>query len=475
MSSKIADPKSKTNYTVPLVTITLLFFMWGFITCMNDILIPYLKQLFQLSFFESMLVQFSFFGAYFIGSLIYFLTSYFKEDPINKVGYKKGILFGITLAMVGCILFYPAATYAVYPLFLGALFVLGLGFTVLQITANAYVSLLGAEDSASSRLNLTQAFNAFGTTIAPILGGHLIFEFFAGTDGSFSASATRIPYLIFAGILLLVGLLIFYVKLPSFAPDEDGEQPKGLGILKFPNLTRGIAALFCYVGAEVAVGSFIISFLHLPEIMGLEESISKNYLSLYWGGAMIGRFVGSISLNHNLGQTKKIVYMLGAAILVFAVIFGIVDLTFSQISFFLGFIVLNFIGFLVGRSAPARTLAIFSTVNVLLLIVAMMNKGELAMYSILGIGIFNSIMFSNIYTLAIAKLGVYTSQGSSLLVMAILGGAIMPLVQGALADQIGVHYSFILPLLCYLFILYFGIYCSKNLKGIAQASVKAGH
>ncbi|WP_316804610.1 sugar MFS transporter [Pedobacter nototheniae] len=472
MNNSIAESKTKTNYAVPLITITLLFFMWGFITCMNDILIPYLKELFKLSYVGSLMVQFCFFGAYFIGSLIYFIISYTKGDPINKVGYKKGILFGILLAAVGCVLFYPAATYSVYPLFLGALFVLGLGFTVLQITANAYVSLLGPEDSASSRLNLTQAFNAFGTTIAPILGGHLIFELFSEADGSFSASATRIPYLIFAGILLLVALLIFYVKLPSFKAEED-EKVKGFGVLKFTHLKLGIVAIFCYVGAEVAVGSFIISLL--KEIKGFDEVISKNYLSLYWGGAMIGRFVGSISLNHTLSQTKKIIYMLGTGILVFVLIFSIVSLSFAQISFFLVFIGLNFIAFLIGKSAPARTLAIFSAVNVLLLVSAMVNKGDTAMYSILGIGIFNSIMFSNIYTLAIAKLGSYTSQGSSLLVMAILGGAIMPLIQAAIADKIGVHHSFVLPLVCYLFILYFGIYCSKRLKNIEQTSMKSGH
>jgi len=472
MNSPIAQSKTKTNYAVPLVTITLLFFMWGFITCMNDILIPYLKELFQLSYVGSLLVQFCFFGAYFVGSLIYFIISYTKGDPINKVGYKKGILFGILLAAFGCVLFFPAATYSIYPLFLGALFVLGLGFTVLQITANAYVSLLGPEDSASSRLNLTQAFNAFGTTIAPILGGHLIFELFSEADGSFSASATRIPYLIFAGILLLVALLIFYVKLPSFTAEEE-DQVKGFGVLKFTHLKLGIAAIFCYVGAEVAVGSFIISFL--KEIKDLPEAISKNYLSLYWGGAMIGRFVGAISLNHSLSQSKKIIYMLGTSILVFVLIFFIVDLTFAQISFFLVFIAMNFVAFLIGKSAPARTLAIFSAVNVLLLISVMANTGDLAMYSILGIGIFNSIMFSNIYTLAIAKLGAYTSQGSSLLVMAILGGAIMPLIQAAIADEIGVHHSFVLPLLCYVFILYFGIYCAKRLKGIEQTSMKSGH
>lgn len=472
MSRVNIEKQTKSSYAVPLVTITVLFFMWGFITCMNDILIPYLKELFQLSYVGSLLVQFCFFGAYFVGSLIYFLISYTKGDPINKVGYKKGILFGILLAAFGCVLFYPAATYASYPLFLTALFVLGLGFTVLQITANAYVSLLGSEDSASSRLNLTQAFNAFGTTIAPILGGHLIFELFSAADGSFSASATRIPYLIFGAILLLVALLIAYVKLPSFKTEES-EKVKGFGVLKFTHLKLGVLAMFCYVGAEVAIGSFIISFL--KETKGMEEMVSKNYLSLYWGGAMIGRFVGAISLNHTLSQAKKIVYMLATSAAVFLLILSIVNLSFAEISFFLVFIAMNFFAFLIGKSAPARTLAIFSSINVCLLAFAMLSSGDMAIYSILGIGLFNSIMFSNIFTLSIAKLGSYTSQGSSLLVMAILGGAIMPLVQAAIADQIGVHYSFVLPLICYLYIFYFGMYGAKKLKNIIQTSVKAGH
>ncbi|WP_278380454.1 sugar MFS transporter [Chryseobacterium arthrosphaerae] len=471
MINKEVQPQSR-NYTVPLITITLLFFMWGFITCMNDILIPYLKQLFNLTFFESMLVQFCFFGAYFIGSLIYFLISISQGDPINKVGYKKGILFGIGLAALGCILFYPAATFSYYPLFLGALFILGLGFTVLQITANAYVSLLGSEDSASSRLNMTQAFNAFGTTIAPVLGGHLIFELFSEPDGTFSAVATRIPYLIFAAILLLVGILISRVKLPSFQMETE-ETVQGWGALKFSHLKFGVFTMFCYVGGEVAVGSFIISFLE--ETMKFNEAISKNYLSLYWGGAMIGRFLGAISLNQSISQAKKAVFMLGAAALVFLVIFSIVNLTFDQISFFLVFIVLNFAAFFVGKAAPARTLSIFAAINVILLISTMISHGEMAMYSVLGIGIFNSIMFSNIYTLAISGLGKYTSQGSSLVVMAILGGAIVPIFQGLLADQFGVQHSFIIPVFCYLVILIFGAYCTKYLGHVENAEAKSGH
>lgn len=460
------------NYTIPLITITLLFFMWGFITCMNDILIPYLKKIFNLTFVESMLVQFCFFGAYFLGSLVYFAVSYYKGDPINKIGYKNGILSGIVLSAVGCILFYPAATYSLYGLFLGALFVLGLGFTILQITANAYVSLLGSEESASGRLNMTQAFNAFGTTIAPIVGGYLIFG--PGGDHIITAEATRIPYLVFAGILLLVAVLIYNVKLPSFQTDEIEE--KGLGALKFPQLRLGVIGIFCYVGAEVAVGSFIISFLEQDSVMGLSEAVSKNYLAMYWGGAMIGRFLGAISLNHSITSIKKAIYMIATAAGVFLLIYSIVDLSFSQMSFFIVFLIVNFIAFIFGKSAPARTLAIFASINIILLISTMFSEGAMAMYSVLGIGIFNSIMFSNIYTLGISGLGKHTSQGSSLLVMAILGGALLPLLQGVIADSsIGVQKSFIVPVFCYMYILFFGMYCMKKLKLVTQVKGVSGH
>ena len=457
----------KQNYTIPLITITALFFMWGFITCMNDILIPYLKQLFKLTFFEAMLVQFCFFGAYFIGSLIYFLYSLSVGDPINKIGYKKGIIAGIIVAACGCFLFYPATSYSSYAFFLTALFVLGLGFTILQITANAYVSLLGDPNSASSRLNMTQAFNAFGTTIAPIVGGHLIFELFSSSDGTFSALATRIPYTIFGCILLLVALVVAKVKLPSFHfekqdPELDLERRGRFGALKFPHLRYGMLAMFCYVGGEVAVGSFIISFLELPSIMGLPESIAKNYLALYWAGAMMGRFLGSLSLSQNISESKKSIFMVLTALAIFGLIYMIVNLSFSQVSFFLVFMVINFAAFKLGKSIPARTLLVFASINIVLLLSTMLGDGPLAMYSILGIGIFNSIMFSNIYTLSIAGIGKDTSQGSSLVVMAILGGALIPIVQGYIADVYGVQISFILPTCCYLVILIFGFYCSKD-------------
>ena len=214
------------------------------------------------------------------------------------------------------------------------------------------------------------------------------------------------------------------------------------------------------MGAEVAIGSFMISFLGQADIMNIPEAVSKNYLALYWGGAMIGRFLGSISLNHALSFSKKITYMTGTAVLVFFLIFSIVDLSFAQMSVFLIFIALNLLGFMFGRSAPARTLAIFGIFNMLLVLAAILTKGHIAMWALLSVGLFNSIMWSNIFTLAISGLGRYTSQGSSLLVMAILGGALIPLIQGGLADSIGIQYSFFLPLLCYGYIVFYGIFCA---------------
>lgn len=460
------------SYTMPFITITTLFFMWGFLTCMNDVLIPHLKELFQLSYLQSMLVQFVFFGAYFVGSVIYFVISYFNGDPINKIGYKNGMLIGLVIAALGCFFFFPAARFSSYGLFLTALFMLGLGFTLLQIAANPYVSLLGKPEGASSRLNLSQAFNSLGTTIAPVIGGFLIFEFFA-INGKITAEATEIPYIIFTGLFLLLAALLYKIKLPDFRSEEVAEQ--GLGALKFPQLKLGIAAIFFYVGGEVCIGSFIINFLALDEIMGLPESVSKNYLALYWGGAMIGRFLGSISLNQNINGLKKGLYMVVTAGAVFLLILGIVDLSFNQIYIFLILIGLNLIGFFIGKAAPARTLSFFALISSALILLTIFSTGATAMWAILGVGLFNSIMWSNIFTLSIHGLGKYTSQGSSLLVMAILGGALLPLLQGAMADVMGIHKSFFIPVISYLYIAFFGFYCSAKLGVVKAEQVAGGH
>lgn len=448
---------TQTNYRTPLITLTSLFFMWGFLTCMNDILIPYLKGVFELKYWQAMLVQFAFFGAYFLGSVVYFILSIRIGDPINRIGYKNGMIIGLFISALGCVLFYPAAQFTSYGFFLSALFVLGLGFTLLQIAANPYVAILGDEASASSRLNLAQAFNSLGTTIAPILGGYLVFEFFF--QGAEGADAVKIPYVIFAGVFVLVGVLVSRVKLPSFTNEEQIER--NAGALRHPNLYLGIIAIFTYVGGEVAIGSFLINFIGLESIAGLEESVAKNYLAYYWGGAMIGRFCGSVSLS-SLEPTKKYLAMVGLSLGSYALVYAISGVPFQETLPYLGLMVVNFIAFLVGKALPGRTLGIFSMVCISFLVASMLTTGYTAMWLIISIGLFNSIMWPNIFTLAIAGLGKYTSQGSSLLVMAVLGGALVPVVQGFVADSYGVQVSFIVPMVCYVYILYYGFVGSKK-------------
>jgi len=443
-------PNNNTNHNKSLALLTILFFMWGFLTCMNDILIPYLKSVFELSHFQAMLIQFAFFSAYFIGSLIYFIISVNHGDPINKIGYQNGIVLGLIISSVGAFLFYPAAELVSYGFFLSALFVLAMGFALLQISANPYVAILGKEESASSRLNLAQGFNSFG--------GFLIFRFFAGND-AVGADSVKIPYLVFAAVLLLLAVFMKIVKLPRFTREEQVE--KGVGVLKYPHLVFGIVAIFMYVGGEVSIGSIMISFFGLEEIAGLSKDEGSTYLAFYWGGLMIGRFLGAISLSKMESRIKKILLMVGSAIVSFATICLAVSLkddgfNFGQLLPFTVLVFFSFLAFLVGRSLPGRTLVVFALIAVSLLISAVCTEGKTAMWSVIGVGLFSSIMWSNIFTLAIAGLGKYTSQGSSLLVMAIIGGAILPPVQGAFADAFGVHLSFVVPIISYLYIAFYG-------------------
>ena len=440
------------NYTGAFIIVTLLFFMWGFFTVMNDILIPHLKNVFDLTHFQAMMVQLAFFGAYFTGSLIYFIYSTNFGDPINKIGYKNGMFWGLIISALGSALFFPATIVQQYWLYLTALFIVGLGFVLLQITANPYVAILGSEKTASSRLNLSQGFNSFGTTIGPLIGGFLIFKYFAG------GQAVKYTYLIFAMIFILLAVLIKLSKLPRFTNPDQIE--KGMGVFKFRHLVLGMVAIFMYVGGEVSIGSIMISYLGLDEIAGLSENDASNYVAIYWGGLMIGRFSGAISLSKIASKIKKQLLMIGSTILTFLIIYFAIyiksGIAFNFLLPFLLIIILNYLAFIVGRSVPQRTLLVFALMAIVLLIIGLTSTGMVALWSIVGIGLFNSIMWSNIFTLAIAKLGKFTSQGSSLLVMAILGGAIVPVIQGAVADSIGVHPSFIVPVFCYIYIAYYG-------------------
>ena len=401
---------AKTGFAFGLVTS--LFFMFGFITCLNDILVPHLKTLFDLSYAQASLVQFCFFGAFFLVSLP-------AGQVVSKMGYKGGAVAGLLLTGIGCCLFYPAAAFRSYALFLFGLFVLASGVTVIQVAVNPYIAMLGPKETSSVRLNLAQAFNSLGTTLAPMLGAWLILE---GTVKSAAelaampatevlayratqASSVQLPYLGLALVLVVLAGIMAITRLPKFKVAEATSLFALEGVLTNRRLMLGALAIFCYVGAEVAIGSYLINFLGLIEIWAMPAATAGSYVAMYWGGAMIGRFIGSALM-------KKI--------------------------------------------APTRVLSFNAAVAAVLVLLAMIATGSVSAWAIIAVGLFNSIMFPTIFTLAIDGLEEKTPQGSAVLCMAIVGGAIIPLAQGFIADRTGLHVSLVLPVICYVFIATYG-------------------
>ena len=420
------DPQSTDVRAMSIATV--LFFMWGFLTCLNDILIPHLKGIFSLNYGQALLVQFAFFSSYFIFAL-----------PSGKLvewrGYKQTMVIGLIVMAAGALLFLPAATTASYGLFLTALVVLAAGITCLQVAANPYVTNLGPQATAASRLNLAQAFNSFGTFIAPFFGGALILGAIQASPEkikSFSASmlqtyraeqasSVRLPYLGIALTLLVLAVAIALIKLPTtdftrdFRPGELTTKATG-SIWSHPYLIMGAIGIFVYVGAEVSIGSFLINYFGLPNIGGLSEKTAANLVPFYWGGAMVGRFIGALVLR---------------------------------------------------RFSAGKVLAAAAFIAGCLVVLTMISGGHLAIGSVIAVGLFNSIMFPTIFTLGLAGLGELTSKGSSLMVAAIVGGALIPLAEGHLADRIGVQHAFIIPAVCYIYIALFGIFASRR-KDIDQ-------
>lgn len=437
------------TYRGPFAVMTVLFFMWGFMTVFNDILIPRFKDAFTLDYFHAMLVQFAFFGAYFIGSLLYFAISVLIGDPIARLGYKNGVVIGLLISAVGSALFWPAAVALSYPLFLAALFVVGLGFAMLQIAANPYVTILGSERTASSRLNLAQAFNSLGTTLGPLVGGYLIFRYFART-GAHGADSVKVPYLAFCIVFTTLAAIFFFVHLPHIG---EGKIEPGFAALKFPHVDLGIIAIFMYVGGEVAVGSSIINFLGQPKIAGFTQLEASGYVSLFWGGMLIGRFMGAVELSEIAPGVKRL--LLSAIPLAAFLVLGAIR-GWAVVKMYLPFLALCWMLFQFGKSLAARTLMIFSLTVVALLATAIFTGGRLAMWCVIGAGLFTSIGWSNTFSLAIEGLGIYKSQASSLLVMAILGGAILPPLQGYVADRWNLQISYVVPLIAYAYVAFYG-------------------
>ena len=431
----IDDSVVKTDTRAMTVT-TALFFMVGFLTCLNDVVIPHLKSIFELNYAEALLVQFAFFSSYFI-------FSYPGGKLVERVGYKRAMVVGLLVMAAGAAGFLPAAYFALFPLFLGALILLAAGMTVVQVAVNPYVTVIGPAATASSRLNLAQAFNSVGTFIAPFVGGLLILggatQLTPERMNSLSAAAlqsyrevqadtVRLPYIAITVTLVLLAVALAAIKLrpqdssaertQDFRPGAFVEAlAKPESIWRHPWLLAGALGIFTYVGAEVSIGSLLVNYMGLPQIAGLKEAVAANFLMVYWGGAMIGRFIGSAVL-----QRVRTGPVLGTA--------GIVAC--------------------------------------LLVVLSIVTHGHTAMYALLAVGLFNSIMFPSIFTLGIQDLGPLTSKGSSLMIAAILGGAIIPELTGRLADKIGLHPSFIIPAICYVYIAAFGIAAIKRPPGSDQ-------
>jgi len=456
---------SKANYTPALVLLTSLFFMWGFITCLNDILIPHLKALFELSYTMIMLIQFTFFGAYFLMSLP-------SGWIVGKIGYKNGIILGLSITAIGALMFLPASMYISYVFFLSGFFVLAAGITVLQVAANPYVAILGTPETASSRLNLTQALNSFGTTIAPVFGAFLILSDKAEGEpmnAAEHAASVQIPYLAIAGVLFLIAIVFVFFKMPTIVESEESKQKEVTGTAwQYKHLVLGALAIFMYVGAEVSIGSFMINFFGEESIAGLKEADGAKYVALYWGGAMVGRFFGALSLS-SASSTNKNIFT--AVIALFSIGLAWYLTSEIQLAFiFFAFVVLNIVAVRIGKNKPARTLAVFALAATILVTVTVVSTGHFAMWSLIAVGLFNSIMFPTIFTLAIDGLGKHTSQGSGILVMAIVGGAIIPLVMGALADTIGVHSAFLMTVVCYAYIAFYGFKgYQHNLNSVSES------
>ena len=463
------------NHRVPFAIMTSLFFLWGFMTVFNDILVPRFKEAFTLSYFQAMLVQFAFFGAYFVGALIYFLISITTGDPIAKLGYKNGVVIGLLISAAGSALFWPAAVAMSYPMFLMALFSVGLGFAMLQIAANPYVTILGPEKTASSRLNLAQGFNSIGTTIGPIIGGFLIYQYFART-GAHGADSVRLPYLAFSIVFVLLAVIFFFIRLPHIG---DGQIVRGAGALKYPHVVLGGIAIFMYVGGEVSVGSAIINFLGQSTVAGFDALEASKYVSLYWGGLMIGRFMGATELSE-MKKAKKQIMLIAIPLVAYLLLWAAkscpmdalktkslgdilsqwgesFSTNWSVFKYYLPFIGLCWALFKLGKGMAGRTLTIFSLTVVALLLVAVLVGGRLAMWCVVAVGLFTSIGWSNTFSLALEGTGVLKSQVSSLLVMAILGGAILPPMQGFIADTTkNLQLSFVVPLIAYAFVAFYG-------------------
>lgn len=415
MSTRSTPPAtaSSPNYTGPFITVAVLFFIFGFITNLNMALVPHLRSIFNLHYAWAMLAESAFFLAYFVFSSP-------TSKLIESIGYKRTMVVSLFIQVVGCLMFVPAAKLVSFPLFLTAVFVVGAGVTALQTAANPYVAILGPEHSAPVRLTLAQALNSLGGTIAPLVAGAFILtdptKLISKAD---IADTVRVPYLLIAAGLLLLGIAVTFMHLPhiahtqAFRPAKEGDPILSRSIWGYRHTVLGAVGIFLYVGVEVGLASIAVNYF---KTQGVDSAKTASFLvSLYWAGALVGRLLGSWVLT---------------------------------------------------KIKSGRLLGGFGFAGALLLAVSMASHGEVAIWTLVLCGFFNSIMFPNIFALGIAGLGPMTSKGSGLIMTAVVGGAVIPFLIGAAADKMGIQHAFVIPILCYLFIAYYGLWGSKPTRTV---------
>ena len=527
--------QTKSNNSA-LYTLITVFFFWGFIGASNGVFIPFCKAKFGLDQFQSQLIDFAFYGAYYIGALLLFIfSSLAKNDILNAWGFKKGIIYGLLISTFGAALMILAVTQGSYLFILGALFIVALGFSLQQTSAQPFAASLGEPHSASSRLNLAGGINSLGTTIGPIVVSFALFGVFSGVSieefaqKETSLDSMRILYVFFGRLFLLAGALFhFSKKLPSgksdstfetaskamktlititiilavifayiFSRYEDPEfisrfienkekdylglslsistllivviglffanfkaqkSAEGWGAMKYPQLVLGMLALFSYVGVEVTIGSNLGELLKTTAFGSITGPGLAPYMSMYWGSLMIGRWAGAISVFNPSSQLKKIL-LIAVPYLAFGVVLAANAISGQDVTplYAYAFVILfQIAGFFLGKDHPSRTLMIFGLMGLIAMLIGLFTTGTIAIFAFMSGGLFLSIMWPCIFSLAIAGLGKYTSQGSGFLVMMILGGGIIPPLQGKLADIIGIHASYAIPVLCFGFIAFYG-------------------
>lgn len=455
--------QEKTNYGA-LATITTVFFFWGFVAASNTVLIGLFKENFTLTQFQSQLVDLAFYAAYFIGALVYFILSTLFGDPINKIGYKKGLILGLSISALGAFGFIPAANFESFELMLASLFTVALGFSLQQIVANPYVIALGNPASGSHRVSLAGGINSLGTTIGPLI---VNFAIFGSIDAAknIGIDGVKIPYFILGISFLVVALVLGFSKLPSITNDEKLE--KDLGALKFPQLRWGMLAIFTYVGVEVAIQSNLPELMKQKAFLNLPPDKTVHFISLYWGSLMIGRWVAALSV-FKLSKSAKNILTVFVPLLAFAVIILVNWIKGSPVADFFWYLPCIFIligGFFLANEKPARTMIIFGLLAAAMMLVGLSTTGKISLYAFISGGLFCSVMWPCIFSLSIAGLGKYTSQGSSLLIMMILGGAILPPLQGLISDKIhNIHLSYIIPVICFLLLAVYGWRVNQLLK-----------